>query len=369
MRRDPDMIIWYPDGELIPYYSSGGRVNPIAALEQYRDEFDRYNFNFTQKIQWNLTKWLTLNGTLAANYQLQRESKFKSKYLMGKDTDPNTGGDFTTWRKNYTGDLYVNYNKTFAKNHTINAMLGASFEEVSTDDLRFEGSDFLSEELYTMNLATILNIAKTYTRLQETSAVGFFGRLNYSWKSRYILAGTLRRDASSKFGKNNRWGWFPSVSAAWRVSDEFFMKWTKPLLSDAKIRVSYGVTGNDKISAYEAMTTYTVNGNYNNIGAVVGSSKYGNPNLKWEETKQTNFGLDLSFLDGRIYFTGDYYIKKTHDLLADQKLPYTTGYDNIRVNLASLENRGLELSVTAVPVQTRAFSWTTTVNWWKNKNK
>ena len=135
MRRDPDMIIWYPDGELIPYYSSGGRVNPIAALEQYRDEFDRYNFNFTQKIQWNLTKWLTLNGTLAANYQLQRESKFKSKYLMGKDTDPNTGGDFTTWRKNYTGDLYVNYNKTFAKNHTINAMLGASFEEVSTDDL------------------------------------------------------------------------------------------------------------------------------------------------------------------------------------------------------------------------------------------
>lgn len=104
MRRDPDMIIWYPDGELIPYYSSGGRVNPIAALEQYRDEFDRYNFNFTQKIQWNLTKWLTLNGTLAANYQLQRESKFKSKYLMGKDTDPNTGGDFTTWRKNYTGD-------------------------------------------------------------------------------------------------------------------------------------------------------------------------------------------------------------------------------------------------------------------------
>lgn len=137
-------------------------------------------------------------------------------------------------------------------------MLGASFEEVSTDDLRFEGSDFLSEELYTMNLATILNIAKTYTRLQETSAVGFFGRLNYSWKSRYILAGTLRRDASSKFGKNNRWGWFPSVSAAWRVSDEFFMKWTKPLLSDAKIRVSYGVTGNDKISAYEAMTTYTV---------------------------------------------------------------------------------------------------------------
>ena len=183
------------------------------------------------------------------------------------------------------------------------------------------------------------------------------------------MAGTLRRDASSKFGKNNRWGWFPSVSAAWRVSDEFFMKWTKPLLSDAKIRVSYGVTGNDKISAYEAMTTYTVNGNYNNIGAVVGSSKYGNPNLKWEETKQTNFGLDLSFLDGRIYFTGDYYIKKTHDLLADQKLPYTTGYDNIRVNLASLENRGLELSVTAVPVQTRAFSWTTTVNWWKNKNK
>lgn len=369
MRRDPDMIIWYPDGELIPYYASGGRVNPIAWLEQYKDDYDRYIFNFTQKMKWDIKKWISLNATLAANYTLLRNSTFTSKYLKGNVTTPNNGEDKTAWSKNYLGEVYANFSHTFKKNHAVSLMLGASIEETVRDNMNYAGSDFLSEELTTMNMATILDPTKTYTTITESASIGFFGRLNYSWKSRYILTANLRRDGSSKFGVKNRWGWFPSASVAWRVSDEAFMKWAKPVLTDAKIRASYGVTGNDKIKEYESRTLYTVNGSYNNIGASYAESRYGNPSLKWEETRQSNFGIDLSFLGGRIYFTGDYYIKKTDDLLAEQNLPYTSGYDKVRVNLAKLENKGVELSLTAVPVQTKNWRWSTTVNWWKNKNK
>ena len=148
------------------------------------------------------------------------------------------------------------------------------------------------------------------------------------------------------------------------------MRWANNILTDAKIRASYGITGNDKIGRYESQTVYTAGSQYyNSVGGIVPASKYGNPDLKWEQTKQTNIGVDLSFLNGRIMFVADYYIKKTSDLLSDYNLPSTTGYDKMRVNLASIENKGVELSLTATPVRTRDFNWSTTVNWWKNDNK
>lgn len=370
MRRDPDMIIWYPDGELIPYYSSGGRRNPIAELLQRKDETTVYSGNFLQSLAWTFKPWLRLDASIAANYSTQRNVTFSSKYLEGSETGRNAGRDnsLQTWK--YLGDAYLNFNKTIAKDHTINAMIGASFDTQNALTYRIGGTYFISEDLLYMNLATVKDVANVYTTGWDEASVGFFGRVVYSWKGRYTATGNLRVDGSSRFGVQNRWGKFPSVSAAWRLSDESFMRWSNKVLSDAKFRISYGVTGNDKIGRYESKTTYTSGSySYNGVGGVVPSSKYGNPALKWEETKQTNFGLDLSFLNGRIMFVADYYIKQTSDLLADLNLPYTTGYDKIRVNLASIENRGLELSLTAVPIRNRDFSWSTTVNWWKNENK
>lgn len=369
LRRDPDMIIWYPDGELIPYYSSGGRRNPVAELTQKLDENYFYKGNFYQGLNWKFNDWLALTASIAADYQSIRRMQFSSKYLEGSDNGKNTQSDKIDQRIKYTGEAYLSFNKSF-NNHTISATLGSSFESTNNLGYNISGSFLLSENIHYMNMATELDASKTNTTGWDESMVGFFGRAVYSYLSRYIITGLIRYDGSSRFGQNSRWGSFPSISAAWRFSDEPFMRWSDNILSDAKLRLSYGVTGNDRIGRYESYLTY-VSGSayYNGTGGVVPASKYGNPNLKWEQTKQTDIGIDLSFLNGRITFVADYYIKNTSDLLSDYNLPYTTGYSTMRVNLASIRNQGIELSLSAVPIIRKGFRWSTTLNWWKNKNK
>lgn len=369
-RRDPDMIIWYPDGELIPYYSSGGRRNPIAELTQKLDETSKYTASFYQGLTWTFTPWLTLNADVSANYTTSRRVVFSSKNLEGSDNGKNTGSDLTQQQWRYAGEVYLNFNKTFGEDHSLTAMIGSSFETTKQHESMIGGSYFISEDIHYMNMATVKDLAKVYTSGWDEAMAGFFGRAVYSYKNRYILTGLVRHDGSSRFGVNKRWGTFPSVSVAWRFSDEPFMGWASEVLTDAKLRASYGITGNDKIGRYESKTFYTSGAySYNGVGGVVPSSKYGNPNLKWEVTKQTDIGLDLTLFGGRLMLVADYYIKKTSDLLSDLSLPYSTGYDNMRVNLASIQNKGIELSLNAVPVRTKDFSWNTTLNWWKNNNK
>lgn len=295
MRRDPDMIIWYPDGELIPYYSSGGRRNPIAELQQRLDERTTYRGNFYQGFTWEFTPWLRLDANISADYTSYRRLQFQSKYLNGSDDGKNSGSDLSqqTWK--YAGEAYLNFNKSFG-DHTVNAMVGSSFEVSNQLAYNIAGSYYLSEDIHYMNMATVKDVGNVYTNGWEEAMSSVFGRAVYSWKSRYTITGNIRFDGSSRFGKNNRWGIFPSVSAAWRISDEPFMQWATDVLSDAKIRGSYGVTGNDKIGRYESKTVY-VGGSqyYNSVGGIVPASKYGNPDLKWEQTKQTDFGIDLSF--------------------------------------------------------------------------
>lgn len=368
LRRDPDMIIWYPDGELIPYYSSGGRRNPVAEMTQRLDENYFYTGNFYQGLTWKFSDWLMLNASIAADYLSNREVKFASKYLEGSNNGHNTGSDNKEERLKYTGEAYLTFNKQLG-DHSLSATLGASFESTKQLLFNISGSYFLSENIHYMNMATQLDASSTYTSGWDEAMAGFFGRAVYSWKSRYTLTALGRYDGSSRFGQNSRWGFFPSISAAWRFSDEPFMTWASDILTDGKLRASYGITGNDRIGRYEAYSTYRSGAAYyNGVGGVVPNNKYGNPNLKWEQTKQTDIGLDLSFLGGRIAFVADYYVKNTSDLLSDYNLPYTTGYSTMRVNLASIRNRGIELSLTAVPVASKEWRWSTTVNWWKNKN-
>lgn len=369
MRRDPDMIIWYPDGDLIPYYSSGGRRNPIAELTEKLDETSRYEGQFYQGLAWTFTPWLRFDANISANYSTSRRVVFSSKTLEGTDNGKNTGSELNQQQWKYSGEAYLTFNKKFGEDHQLTAVAGASFETTRQNETKIGGSYFLSETLHYMNMATVYDLQNVYTSGWDESMIGLFARAVYSWKGRYTLTGVVRRDGSSRFGKNNRWGVFPSVSAAWRFSDEPWMRWSADVLTDAKLRASYGVTGNDRIGRYESLTMYNSGMTYNGVGSVLPASKYGNPNLKWEETKQTNFGIDLSFWGGRAVFTADYYIKKTSDLLADQNLPYTTGYSTIRINLAGIENKGIELSLTAIPVRNRNFNWSTTLNWWKNNNK
>lgn len=372
MRRPPNMIIYYPDGTFAPHHAMGGNRNPVQELFGRDNKRERFQGVIYQGMDWKFTNYLSLSANMQGDLGLTRNTQFASKELDSNADESlrkNTAADKTTFNQRYSGEMYLTFNKTLGKHHVLSAMAGASVETGKNEYLNFEGSDLVTESIHTMNMAN-LDLAKTYTTAEDYALASFFGRVGYTYKDKYIFNGSVRYDGSSRFGPNERWGAFPAFSLGWRFSDEVFMDWASNVVSDAKLRGSWGVTGNDRVGYYEYQTLFTSGEySYNGTSGVVPVATYGNPSLHWEETKQTNFGLDLNLFNGRVTFIADYYIKETSDLLSTMSLPYTTGYDKMRVNLASIENRGLEFSLSGYPIMTKDFKWNTTVNWWTNKNK
>ncbi|RXK83898.1 SusC/RagA family TonB-linked outer membrane protein [Filimonas effusa] len=203
----------------------------------------------------------------------------------------------------------------------------------------------------------------------------FLGRLDYKYKSRYMFTFTFRTDGSSKFSPENRWAYFPSGAFAWRLSQEKFMNSLKNIVSDAKIRTSYGLTGNNRISDFPYLSAIAVSPNPdaytfgNGITHGAFNTNFGNKDLKWETTAQFDIGLDLAFLKNRLSFTADVYRKKTNDLLLYANLPYTLGYARALRNIGSVQNQGLELTLGGSPVQNKDFSWESSINISFNKSK
>ena len=176
---------------------------------------------------------------------------------------------------------------------------------------------------------------------------------------------TVRHDASSRFGKSNQWGTFPSIGVAWRLSDESFMDWSRNVLNDAKLRIRYGETGNESIGNYDSRLRYGFGNYYNGVQGVAFGNSLGNEDLSWESNIQKNIGLDLAMFKGRLSFTADYFIKTTNNLLYARPLPRETGFDNVRINVGSFETKGIELSLNVLPVVTKNFEWTSIANFSK----
>jgi iron complex outermembrane receptor protein len=208
---------------------------------------------------------------------------------------------------------------------------------------------------------------------QHTRLISDFGRLNYNYKEKYLLQGSIRRDGSSVFGKNNQWGYFPSVGAAWRISQEGFMQ-SQKIFSDLKLRGSYGVTGN--ASGFNAYTAQFISGSlgtyyYNGVGltAAYGPTQAANFDLKWEKTSTTNIGLDFTILKGKLSGSLDWYNKDTKGMIYGYKVdPMLVPNGNITANGGSINNKGIELSLSATPVKKGDFTWTTNLNLAHNKN-
>ncbi|MGV8093272.1 MAG: TonB-dependent receptor [Mangrovibacterium sp.] len=366
-QRPPHYALYFPDGSYA--YNIGGRLNPVADAILRKDESKLYNGLFFQAAEYKIADWLTLHGDISATVNVENREYFVPSVLV--TTDINSGYDQMVLSILTQGNAYLTARKTFNKKHNLGGTLGASFEKSDRKTLRVQGTEFLTEAVQTANAISVLDPKNTYSTGTANSLVGFFGRLEYNYKHRYIFNTTFRADGSSRFGSDNRWGYFPSASIAWRFSDESFMSWLKNIeLTDAKFRVSVGRTGNQAIGNFDAQTEFVFGSySYNGVGGITTSSRMGNSLLKWEETDQVNMGLDLMFLKGRINFVGDYYVKNTRDLLYDVALPYETGYNTVRTNLGGIQNKGLEFSLTWRAIKKKNFSWTTSVNWSANRNK
>lgn len=278
-------------------------------------------------------------------------------------------------------ETYLNWNHTFADAHKVGVMLGYSWEQADNNDgFGLKVYNFYNDDLTYHNLGVANNISINdviSNNLSTLRMISFYGRVNYSYKSRYLLQATVRRDGSSAFGVNNRWGTFPSVSAAWRITEEDFMK-DQSVFNDLKLRVGYGVSGNSLgFDAFYSRPIYGSTGWFTYVDAngtssqyrILGATRNSNPDLKWETTGMFNIGVDFGFLNNRLTGTIEYYDKRTSDLIFDYAVStnrYPYGW--MTANVGDISNKGVEITINAIPVKTHNFTWSTTLNLSHNKN-
>lgn len=260
----------------------------------------------------------------------------------------------------------ASYNKTFGDAHSLSTVIGTSSENNVIDQTFVTGEGFPGEQFRYVSSAAIVNAGGDFET--ENYLVSFFGRANYSYLDKYLLGVNFRADGSSRFGENNRYGYFPSVSVGWRVLEEDFLT-DLDFLSELKLRASYGVTGNQEIGNFNYRALYSVV-NYTNAPGIA-LTQLPNPDLKWEETQQFNVGTDIGFLNGRINLALDYYIKKTDNLLFSRPIPTQNGFSSYQSNIGEIENKGFEIALNTVNFDGGAegFNWSTDFNISFNRNK
>ena len=254
--------------------------------------------------------------------------------------------------------------------HEIDAVAGFTSQKNVYNYSEVTGSDFPDDIIRTMNNAKVKSGTSS---MDEWALLSYLGRVNYRYNNKYYLTASIRADGSSRFGKNNRYGYFPSGSIAWRVSQEDFLKETD-WLSDLKVRASYGLTGNNNIPNYGSIGTmenknYVYGSGTGNVVTGLAQKSFSNADLTWEKTQQMDIGLELSVLNSRVSFSFDYYQRKTTDLLLEVDIPTITGFERAWRNIGKVNNNGIEISINTVNVMTKDFTWNTNLNMSTNKNK
>lgn len=355
------------------------RVNPVqSAKNQYTRAFNTNilsNVYATYEVLKNLT--LKVTGGLNNTY-IRSEAFSNSKTILGNNYNPgNVRGQFGS--KNYmelstwSNENTLTYKPTINKDHKIDLVGGFGVQETNLNGGGFTAINVPNEELGINGLSQ--GTAQIVTSPVSSSAIAsFFFRSNYNYKSKYLLTATFRADGSSKFSPENRWGYFPSGAFAWRMSSEPFMK-NLSFVSDAKLRLSYGLTGNNRVPDFAKFPFINPSNNaaysFKNGNPMQGVMipGLGNEDLKWETTAQMDIGYDLALFKNRLTFTADVYRKVTRNLLLNADMPYNTGYSTVYENIGKLQNQGLEFTINAVNIHTPRFKWESNFNISFNRNK
>ena len=372
------------DGTWYESYIGSQNYNPMSMIYEDNNENEWRRIQYIGKASLKIIDGLVWH----ANYSYDSGQNTYSWYQtqntqMDKGYDGRAHRD-TYLRHNQTFETYGNYDVTIDKVHKLGLMAGYSWEErVDNDGFGVTVNNFYNDDTWFWNLryANNINGITDVTGSSKTKVrnISFYGRVNYSFNSRYMLQATIRRDGSSVFGADHKWGTFPSVSAAWNITEENFMK-DQNLFDQLKLRVGYGVSGNAMgFGAYDAIITYGLNGNSFDYILPDGTSKtmYGisannnaNPDLKWERTAMLNVGVDFAFLGGRLNGSIEYYNKKTSDLIWNYAVSTNIYPVNwIMANVGNITNSGIEFTLNATPIKKKDFQWQTTINLSHNKNR
>ena len=359
--------------------SGSKNYNPLALMEENKSETVWKRNQFVGKTALELWKGFVWSVNYSwSNYQSTYSAyNTRNSQLEGIGNKNGQATRNTYFGREQTFETYLNYDFKVGKSKW-GLMGGYSWEEKKNNDgfgLSVEG--YYNDDLgwYNMSYAqTILGVQNSVQSgyLEKVRNISFYGRVNYSFDSRYMLQATIRRDGSSVFGKNDRWGTFPSVSAAWNITEEKFMQ-NQHIFDNLKLRAGYGISGNAMgFDVYSSYNTYGASGTFVYDGKTYrtyGATKNANPDLKWESTGMLNIGLDFAFLKGRLNGTVEVYHKKTKDLIWSYPVSTTQYiYGWMDANVGEMTNKGIEFTLNAVPVRTKNFMWSTTLNLSHNKN-
>ena len=369
--QSPSSIAYLPDGSLASgaQTKSVVKINPLYEYEHSSDKSDIKRMLNSLRLDWNIWDALHLSEKVTYDYTSNTENILWDRYS-------NDGAPGAVMQRvvsdlsQLNGQTQLSYVKSFGL-HNVDALLGYETEKYTYRYNYINGTDYPGDLYEFGNAGT----TSAESNKSGYTLASWLGRVNYNYDNRYYAGVSYRRDGSSRLAKANRWGDFWSVSAAWRFGAEKFMEPVKHVLSDGKLRVSYGVNGTLPSNYYDYMSLYKFGRYYNGKSgmAIVG---IGNPDLKWEKNRAFNVGLDLTFLD-RISVTFDYYVRSTSDLIYDLPVSAVPGYfsgdspylPTSPKNVGSLRNNGYEVTITSNNIQTKDFSWTTSLNFGHNHNK
>ena len=372
------------DGVTTYYPNTLASINPLAMLEQYRNRGTTNRSLGNLQIDYKIHGFEELRANLNLGYDVAKSTGSRFDKVGSPQAALNTTfkdiGQGATWnslRRNLLLDFYVNYNKEFASIQSrVDAMAGYSWQHFYNSDFDIVKSnpmDAGAKEGWTYVDYERRFWQDGYHRIpKENYLVSFFGRVNWHFMDRYLLTATLRRDGSSRFSSNNRWGTFPSVAFAWTVLNEPWMEPAREIFSSLKLRLGYGVTGQQEIGDYLYLPTYSLGTNPTGqyLDSYLLKPNGYSPDLKWEETTTYNLGIDFGFLNNRITGTLEYYDKRTKDLLNSVSAPAGTNFTNIiTANVGKMKNQGIEFNINAVAIQTNDFSWELGYNFTWNKSR
>ena len=372
------------DGVTTYYPNTLASINPLAMLEQYRNRGTTNRSLGNLQIDYKIHGFEELRANLNLGYDVAKSTGSRFDKVGSPQAALNTTfkdiGQGATWnslRRNLLLDFYVNYNKEFASIQSrVDAMAGYSWQHFYNSDFDIVKSnpmDAGAKEGWTYVDYERRFWQDGFHRIpKENYLVSFFGRVNWHFMDRYLLTATLRRDGSSRFSSNNRWGTFPSVAFAWTVLNEPWMEPAREIFSSLKLRLGYGVTGQQEIGDYLYLPTYSLGTNPTGqyLDSYLLKPNGYSPDLKWEETTTYNLGIDFGLLNNRITGTLEYYDKRTKDLLNSVSAPAGTNFTNIiTANVGKMKNQGIEFNINAVAIQTNDFSWELGYNFTWNKSR
>lgn len=377
-----DALCQSPYGQ--PYNSDGSlnfypmdqtlHPNPLADLEATSDKTDRNIFISTYADAKLPIKGLSFRTNFGYNYR----SKFEGSYY-GRNTVTGKAKNGSAAIKNqhdwdYTWENVLKYELQLGK-HKFDATGLFSMQQTSQEISEQKGTSFVNDDSEYHNMAGAEENKTVTSELTETAMLSYMLRLNYNYANRYLFTATGRSDGYSAFGTNNKYAFFPSLAAAWNISSEEFMESTNSWMDMLKIRLSWGSNGNQAIKAYQTLdrlklTNYiwgdkgtTVN------GVILSYNSIGNPNLKWETTQTVNAGVDFSFFNSRLSGSIDFYVSNTSDLLMNRTVPIMNGYNSIMDNVGKTRNKGVELALNSVNMESKDFRWSTSYNFSLNRDK